>query len=84
MPLAQEIAKDVAVTVITKYSRVDQISDKNKIDLFNAEFNKLYGEKLADITKDADAAFDEYKCLVSYDNFGKLFEKYLLPEVIMV
>lgn len=84
MPLAQEIAKDVAVTVMTKYPCVDQISDKNKIDLFDAEFNKLYGEKLSDISKDADAAFDEYKCLVSYDNFGKLFEKYLLPEVIMV
>lgn len=84
MPLAQEIAKDVATSVMTKYSRVDQISDKTRIDLFNAEFNKLYGEKLAGIAKDADAAFDEYKCLVSYDNFGKMFEKYLLPEVIMV
>ena len=84
MPLAQEIAKDVAVTVMTKYPCVDQISDKNKIDLFDAEFNKLYGEKLSDISKDADAAFDEYKHLVSYDNFGRLFEKYLLPEAIMV
>ena len=84
MPLAQEIAKDVATSVMTKYSRVDQISDKTRIDLFNAEFNKLYGEKLAGIAKDADAAFDEYKCLVSYEKFGKLFEKYLLPEVIMV
>ena len=84
MPLAQEIAKDVATSVMTKYSRVDQISDKTRIDLFNAEFNKLYGEKLAGIAKDADAAFDEYKCLVSYDNFGKMFEKYLLPEVIVV
>ena len=84
MPLAQEIAKDVATSVMTKYSRVDQISDKTRIDLFNAEFNKLYGEKNAGVAKDADAAFDEYKCLVSYDNFGRLFEKYLLPEVIMV
>ena len=84
MPLAQEMAKDVATAVMTKYSCVDQISDKNKIDQFNAELNKLYGEKLAGIAKDADAAFDEYKCLVSYDNFGKMFEKYLLPEVIMV
>ena len=52
--------------------------------LIDKELQELYYEKLSDIAREADRAFEEYKILVSYEKFGKLFEKYLLPEAIMV
>ena len=84
MPIAQEMANHLVVHVAKKYSCLDQMTESNKINLINEELEKLYYEKLSDIARIADSAFDEYKLLVSYDNFGKLFEKYLMPEAIML
>ena len=84
MPIAQEIAKNLVVHIATKYSCFDQMNESEKNSLIDKELQELYYEKLSDIAREADRAFEEYKILVSYEKFGKLFEKYLMPEAIMV
>ena len=84
MPIAQDIAKNLVVHIATKYPCFDQMNGSEKTSLIDEELQKLYYEKLSDIAREADRAFEEYKILVSYEKFGKLFEKYLMPEAIMV
>ena len=50
----------------------------------DSQFYHTYQQAISELGHKADQAFEEYKILVSYEKFGKLFEKYLLPEAIMV
>ena len=50
----------------------------------DSQFYHTHQQAISELGHKADQAFEEYKILVSYEKFGKLFEKYLLPEAIMV
>ena len=50
----------------------------------DSQFYHTHQQAISELGHKAGQAFEEYKILVSYEKFGKLFEKYLLPEAIMV
>ncbi len=50
----------------------------------DSQFYHTHQQAIAELGHKADQAFEEYKILVSYEKFGKLFEKYLSPEAIML
>ena len=57
-------------------------------DMINCNTDSLFyhthQQAISGLAHEADRAFEKYKDLVSYEKFGKLFEKYLLPEAITV
>ena len=47
-------------------------------------FYQTHQQAISGLAYEADRAFEKYKDWVSYEKFGNLFEKYLLPEAITV
>ena len=85
MPISKDIALRIGKKMIVENpENARQILSDMVSCNTDSQFYHTHQQAISELGHKADQAFEEYKILVSYEKFGKLFEKYLLPEAIMV